>query len=269
MNNSEILSLEGMGLSMWATRRIVCPWCNGGPGGEVSMNLTRKPDGLAYNCHRASCGVRGYVGSVAAFDVNQEPARKERIYTGPVQALTADDYDYFEGAYELPFTAIDGFIYRSYDGRYILPIIWRGEDRGYVLRKPWPGAPIAQPWQGIKSDVYLHDSSKAQHALYNRKYPDRPVVIVEDQLSAMKVVEANNNVYAVALLGSLLNLEKVREIQQLRGSEVIFALDADATALSFRYARDFGLAFPKARVAILEKDLKDTKLSDIPAVLSL
>jgi hypothetical protein len=66
-----------------------------------------------------------------------------------------------------------------------------------------------------------------------------------------------------------MDLPKVREMQRLRPDEVLLALDSDATATSFRYAREFGLAFNKFRVVLLERDLKDTKLSDIPTVLGL
>lgn len=281
MNNREYLSLEGVGLELNQTRRIVCPWCMGGTSGESSMNLTRTTSGLAYNCHRASCGVRGYVeGGLNVLPmIGAEPVgRKDRVYTGPVLPLTLDDFRYFDTRYELGATDVAGKIYRSFDGRYILPIFWRGEDRGYVLRKPWEGAPVEQPWKGKKADVYLHDSETTQQALYYDLELDTPgnpshyayirrVVIVEDQLSAMKA--AKQNLLGVALLGSTLNLEKVREIQRLRPDEVIFALDTDATSLSFKYAREFGTAFKQSRVAILDRDLKDTKLADIPAALSL
>ena len=281
MDNRQYLLVEGMALELGATRRIVCPWCMGGSSGETSMNLTRTGTGLAYNCHRASCGVHGYVDESGA-SLTRTPGRegprgfepnyrKERVYTGPVLPLTLEDFAYFDQRYELGAVPVEGRIYRSYDGRYILPILWRGKDRGYVLRKPWDGAPIEHPWQGRKSDVYLHDQTAIQQALYTHRGSAHrdTVVIVEDQLSAMKVAEASTSIYGVALLGSLLNVEKVREIQRLRPEEVILALDADATATSFKYAREFGLAFPRMRVAILERDLKDTKLSDIPAVLSL
>jgi hypothetical protein len=102
-SNREYLALEGTGLELDQTRRIVCPWCMGGESGEASMNLSRKPEGLAYNCHRASCGARGYLDGVPTvrFDYLGAAQRKERVYTGPVLPLTGDDYNYFEGAYEL------------------------------------------------------------------------------------------------------------------------------------------------------------------------
>jgi hypothetical protein len=273
VNNTEYLAIEGAQLEQGQTRRIVCPWCMGGTSGETSMNLTRKPEGLAYNCHRASCGVHGYVGHMPALPWIGGEARDERVYTGPVLPLTIEDEAFFLNTYELPSPRVRGKIMRSYDGRYILPILWQGEDRGYVLRRPWDGAPIEQPWRGRKSDVYLNDQSRPQQALYAGWPPlhvGATVVIVEDQLSAIKVSTVDGPYFgAVALLGSHLNTEKVREIALLRPDTVLFALDADATSLSFRYAREFGLAFKASRVVILERDLKDTKLADIPRILGV
>jgi DNA primase len=92
-------------------------------------------------------------------------------------------------------------------------------------------------------------------------------VLVEDQLSAISAQQGGVN--AVALLGTHLNNDKVWEISQWQPSQVIIALDADATDQAFKLARKWGLAFPKTRVAILARDLKEEKTDDIRYILGL
>lgn len=81
------------------------------------------------------------------------------------------------------------------------------------------------------------------------------LVLVEDILSAIRVQQLGLS--ACALLGTHLNNDKVREISLFKPGEVIIALDEDATDEAFKLAGRWGLAFPKIRVAILERDFKD------------
>lgn len=85
----------------------------------------------------------------------------------------------------------------------------------------------------------------------NRK--SRKLVIVEDQLSAIRASEYMN---AVALLGTNLNEEQAYEIQRQKFQESYIALDADAikqqTALVIRHRGILRLT-----PLMLKKDLKD------------
>jgi DNA primase len=84
-------------------------------------------------------------------------------------------------------------------------------------------------------------------------------IIVEDQISAIKLSAYGYN--AVALLGTHLNMSKVREIQRV-AKEVVIALDADATNKAFKMAKEFGLAFDRVKVAIMKQDAKDTSAGE-------
>ena len=95
---------------------------------------------------------------------------------------------------------------------------------------------------------------------------ERGIYVVEDQLSAMRLVEyfetqlPGHNCSAVALLGTGINAAKVGEIQRQdvdARCTVHIALDKDATGAAFAMARKWGQAFTECRVIVLEKDIKD------------
>jgi len=97
------------------------------------------------------------------------------------------------------------------------------------------------------------------------------LIVVEDQLSAIKLY--SHGFSAVALLGvpgdGNIGADRVRELASWSRGEVIIALDADATDKAFEFARRWGMAFRKLRVAILERDLKDEPAANFGEVLGL
>ncbi len=194
-------------------------------------------------------------------------------YTGPVLPLTEEDWDFFLSVYELTAQTAMRYIRRAVEPRYILPIYApNGDIRGHVAREGWPGSPIraARPSAYKKALTYMCMPNAPVQSFYY--IPDcRPLVLVEDQLSAIKLAASGYN--AVALLGvpndGSIGVDRVREISKLPCSEVIIALEADTTENAFQFVRKYGMAFKKIRVAILEKDIKDTKKACFQEVLGI
>lgn len=195
-------------------------------------------------------------------------------YEGAIDELTLRDTAYFQDRYEIPANVSHVYIKRGDGIRYLLPI-WtpHGAVRGYVSRAPWPGAPL-QTYFGKKALTYMHERGPVQ-SYYRSVGTTRTTVIVEDQLSAIKASVAGFNAWAMLGMPVSENLtgyngaDRVREIASLQPQEVVVALDADATDKAFWFARKWGLAFNSIRVAILERDIKDTPLADIPAALGI
>jgi hypothetical protein len=78
-----------------------------------------------------------------------------------------------------------------------------------------------------------------------------PLIIVEDQLSAMRCVQMGLN--AVALMGTTIGNTKWAEISTgCAGCDIILALDRDKFDKARQYARKYPL-----RLALLDDDLKD------------
>jgi hypothetical protein len=200
--------------------------------------------------------------------------KKQKIkhYYHPVLGLQGHDQEYFKQRFDIsPNTSVFS-IWRSKFDEYIFPVInLRGLTRGYNVRQPnWKGNP-RPPRKGQegkpKSRIFPSNEEPMQsfHGLYSH---DSRLIVVEDQVSALRVAECG--FICVALCGVEANVDKIREWAQVKPSEVIIALDKDATSKAFKMARKWGLAFPKIRVAMLEKDLKDElDISDIPDILGL
>ncbi len=266
------IALEAAELAIGDSRRTSCPFCG---SAERTFSVTRAAHGVLYNCYRSSCGAAGFLPTAGEL-LQPAPAEPElRPYMGELHGLSDDDLDYFAAKFELPATTARRYIQRGLDGRYALPILNpRGYTRGHMLRVPW-GRTAA----GAKSILYRSHRGPMQswYRPIHRPFPRR-ILLVEDQMSAIRAAEFGGNVTAaVALLGvggstklgNLSGAEGIREIAQEQPDEVIIALDADATDRAFAWARKWGLAFKSTRVAVLERDIKDTLAEDIPDALGL
>lgn len=263
-SEESLILLEASFLSLGQSIRIICPACGGGSKHERTLSVTRTDEGVVWNCHRGSCASAGFLPTAGALVPAPAKPTPQRAYEGALHGLTEEDLAFFLERYEI--TPPVGW-YRNDHDEYVLsihnPI---GYTRGYNVRQPWAGAPIRGREGRPKSRVWMHASGPVQSFHHFETSPDA-LVLVEDQLSAVKAQAAG--IGAVALLGTHLNADKVREIAMLRAKEVIIALDADATGLAFKQAREWGMAFNKIRVAVLERDLKDTPLDEIAYILGV
>lgn len=228
---------------------LLCPKCEGGRTRERSMSAWRDGHHIYYKCHRASCGAGGRViafssevGSVASRDDEAPTARGSipRILEIPDTSygLLLERYGIPEG---LLARAGAGWI-DSGKGRLYLPCLGPGgETNGYVARS----------LAGEEPKALIHrlntDIGKDLMAFY--KGPGRALVIVEDQLSAIRASQYTNS---VALVGTHLSDSRMESILSTRPSKMFIALDKDATDKAIKYAFKYGI-----KIIPLEKDLKD------------
>jgi len=224
-----------------------CPECR---SPDDAMSMLVDPPHIAAICHRASCGFR--------YD-NQRPGRgalevrpsRARPYTGDMQLVDDTDLNWFSRRFHAPKEAFEHI--RKSGGRYFLPIIGpEGTRRGWVSRRPWDGAPIPSQGTEVKSLTFMDNEEPVQDW---HNMGDGPVVLVEDQISAIRVAW-DTCLSAVAILGTGVNQEKVAELQRCT-SRILIALDADATGQAFSIARKWGQAFDSCKIIILDKDIKD------------
>jgi len=221
--------------------------------------------------------------------VHARPALENVSHLNPLTAdlhpLSERELAYFEKRYSISPDCAKREIRRT-TARYALRIVGpSGRERGWITRRPYSDSPA-------DTTANRDDSQYAQKALTfmekdepvlswyspqeNIEDGDRGIYLVEDQLSAMRLVEyfarefPGHNMAAVALLGSGINAGKVAEIQQQdleHNRTVHIALDKDATGAAFAMARKWGQAFTSCRVIVLEKDIKDCsddELSRLP-----
>lgn len=239
------------------------------------MSVTRAAHGVLYHCYRSSCEAHtgGFVPtSGVLMQSNPEPRKSSlRPYYGafwPLSEQSVHESNWLYDRFELRDPPHVGL---NEKGKFVIEVPDPYDRvRGYVVREVRWGdkAPTNEQGEPIaKARVFMHSEGPKQGWYRHLGERIRTVVLVEDAVSAMKVAEVGAT--GVALLGMDLEESKVREIAQQRPTEVIMALDADATALSFKLARRWGLAWPKVRVALLTRDIKDTPLREIPEVLGL
>lgn len=286
-------------LSVGVTRRCVCPVCDGGPKKEVTWVVGRESDRVWYKCFRATCpGATGIVGSHTLSPVVQAEKNRalERLnpYTRSIEPLTTDDCQYFQDRFGLDLWDGKwiGQISSTADDEYLLYV--RSPDRkvrGHVVRQPvWKGVPKAprqgrpgywendlttEPgshWKPMPKTVLYPASTEPMLAWYKaNKMPETwhapHLVVVEDQISAMKVAQCGVN--AVALLGNGMNVEIVRDIVRQKPKIVTIALDPGAEGQAQNLAKKWGLYFNRTRVALLEADPKDIPEEDLLSELGL
>lgn len=233
-----------------------CPDC-----GHHKLSVTKRDGKLLYHCWRASCGIRGTIELTGreAFESHTPDVKEEHRYKGPINFLHPDEADIISTRFRLSAYTVATYIRKNRD-RYVLPIYTRdGMLRGYCLRWPWAGTELIQDvnYGGLKSALYGEHTERGPLQSWYKSTLGiaRAVVLVEDQISAMRLAQ-DASVDAVALLGVSLNAEKVADIQR-RGNNVVIALDADATRTAFEHARTWGAAFKSCRVTVLTKDVKD------------
>ncbi len=240
-----------------------CPWCK-----RNKLSITRnEAGGLLYNCYRASCGERGFIPTDGVYEKPERKAPKLKPYWGEKLPIKYSDAQYFYRRFGIQSDTAQEYIWVTDNDEYLLPICDPyGRERGYVQRQPvWKGDPA--PVRGGRPDypkarTWMHAQGPTQAWYHN---DNERVVIVEDQISGIAVMQAG--LTCVALLGTHLDQDKVREIASVKPQEVIIALDADATNEALKLARKWGLAFKRTRVAILARDLKEECTDDIPEIL--
>lgn len=247
---------------------IVCPVCKGGSQRAKSFSILVTPEGDAkWICFRAKCssspGRTDNVLPVIPMEGNTRRKATVKPYYGELYQLGAEDLDYFQHRFGLTPEAAKRWIRHDGRGAYVLPVYDRyGVVRGYTVRQPtWKG-PLAAPrtgWEdydGPKSLGYPSNTEPFQSWYIPDNDPSNDtVVIVEDQISAIKA--ADEGYRALALLGTHLNGDRVREIQLERPERTVLALDADAENIACKLAQKWAIALPGFEMRLLAADLKD------------
>lgn len=280
MRNAEQTEVEMLAIDLGVDESqngLLCPFCQGGRSGERTFSITRISDGVLHNCWRASCEAgRGFVPTVGILRDPAKPRdpKPDKHYTGQYLPLEKSDRNYFLERFDLDVHP-HGPIGVTDRNEHVLQVLNPlGMARGYAVRRGgWQGTPATpRSWRadGPKTRIFMNDSQQIpqswqQNHGFAVRRPVRRVVLVEDGLSALKIQQ--NGDTGVALLGTHLEATKVREISMQKPTEVIIALDNDATAQALRMAGTWGLAFPRTRVAVLERDLKDVSRDEVRRIL--
>jgi hypothetical protein len=256
-----LLQFEGMpdGTSLAGER---CPACGGGSTEEGSLSVSKREGLLLWKCHRASCGFAGATSSSGqSYQRAKKPPVETRATIGrwiasessvvghDARQLLASKYGITD-----QHIAKFGIGWDDASGRLAIPVTdIRSERLGVVLRS----------LDGSQPKSLTHAEKDAISWFVNPTTPD--IIIVEDQFSAIR---ASDYLTSVALLGTHLNEERVREIRAAAGRHRVYlALDADAFSKSVGYAIKYRQQLSPILVK-LEKDIKDLENQELSKLIA-
>ena len=259
MNAKETILLEYENIGEGTTYAgQLCPACQGGRTGERTLSVSRRNGSITWYCHRASCGFKG-------------SSAGGRDHSGPVktQCRGAVGRAYIREA-EQPPPAIALYLCEKYgltdyarqrsgiawlrdEERIVLPVFSpQGECLGAVLRS----------LSGAEPKTITHTEPLAMAFYTHRR--SRDLIIVEDQLSAIRASEYMN---AVALLGTNLNEDRAYEIYRQKYERIFLALDADAREKQAQLIiKHRGLL--KLNPLMLKKDIKNQSKEELEELIN-
>lgn len=253
-----------------ASTRLLCPFCDGGQSKEVSMTVHRNQQGLLYNCHRATCGNKGFIptNGILLTGAPKKEGKKSKIrkFDHPTIDLREEDYDFFYSKFELDKETVE------YAGVKYCPRLWRfafpvfdyfGRTVGINTRSYCGGVPktILYPFTDDPIACW-YDGGKV---LGKKTIP--MVIVVEDQLSALKI-NSYTNIPTIALLGTSLSEDTVRSIAFVARKLVVW-LDYDAIMKAKSLSDKFSLSFTEGTQIIAHNtDPKDTPAESLIKIVN-
>ena len=261
--NYDYIKKQALSLGVGDSRLVHCPYCDNDIPYSPSMSITRDEDKLLYHCFRAVCGRSGAVTSLSSGGVVATTSREftPKTYSQPTAVLNNDQLQYLFTKYCIRPSQVDGngFMWEVDGAKLVMPL-WtsNGYQFGHNTKNFGTSA--------VKSMNYVY-SDNPMLSYARRDRPVGTVILVEDILSAVRV---NQWAQGVALLGTNLNDNKVRDLLAYGAHRVILALDPDALGNAIRMKKKYGLYFlDEFKVVSLSKDPKDLPNDQLKEELGL
>ena len=274
----EALQREAFELEIGTGSRTYCPDCHGGSSKEKSLSLYRSNNFTAHaTCFRASCdfGTKKFKLYHADGELitAQTPEKARRMTTKnyqptptkltlPAKNWLKRKFNFSEG--QLAYAQVQ----MLNDGRIVYPIFASNRARrGYVLRryhnKPLTGDPTIHPTSIPKAmNLLSRPDSVVMSWYFKDKGAGRSadtLIITEDIPSSVRCIDHCDS---VALLGTVLSEDKIKEIRKLKYKHIYLCLDADANKKIVRsIAKHRALLDMKTK--FLPKDLKDMSTEEL------
>lgn len=246
----------GVGDSISST---VCPFCKGGRTEERTFGIMRTPQGLLYNCFRASCtkGRGGILENGKPVDKDFiQPSFKAREYTHPTTNLTKKQLGWLFDKYQISKETFDQWGVKWGDEELVFPIrSIIGGVIGYLTKRFQSGR--------LKNKTYkIADDVPWMSFFFRKELPK--LYVVEDYLSAIKLWQLGYS--SVAILGTHISEEGMRYLSK-NCKHLVLALDRDAHHKAINMAKHYRILFKDISVQLLHTDIKDTDQEDIIALL--
>lgn len=240
-----------------------CPKCD---DPRNTFVMWGDPDGVAFRCYRASCGLHGKVGARLNYAVpKQRPASDAWKKLRPT-ALPSDCAAWLSNKFNLKEEDIwlNGVLWDERLERVLLPItgLPRGME-GYLARL-YPELQLRDHPPSTKAKAIfgpMPEGSSPSCLMKPWGKVNDILVVTEDYWSAVRV---NEFIPACALSGTSVGNEAIRAILGAGVERLIFVLDADATNKARSLVRTHSLLFRQIGFVTLKgRDPKDLSLSEL------
>lgn len=235
-----------------------CPKCD---DPRNTFVLWGDPDGVAFRCYRASCGLHGRVGA----RLHYSPGTKLRVASDAWKklkptSLPPDCAAWLSRRFHLKTEDLwlNGVLWDEALERVLLPItgIPRGSE-GYLARL-YPELQLRPHPNGSKAKAIfrpLPEGTAPSCLMKPWGSINDTLVVTEDYWSAVRV---NKFIPACALSGTSVGNEAIRAILSAGVERLVFVLDADATNKARSLVRAYSLLFKQVEFVALEgADPKD------------
>lgn len=261
-NELDYIKQEALSLPVGGSEQVYCPFCDNGPGWAPSLSITRTDTGILYNCFRAVCSGRGFIGSIPGEFLKAKEKNKEfhpKPFTRQTVAIDKEFYEKYLERYGIRRSEwnFNGALRIKDRAGILLPLY---ASNGYTFghtTKYFDG--------GMKAIHYLTtDTSKISFAQPMKD--STTIILVEDVLSAIR---CQRFAQSAALLGTNLTVEMVRDITKLGYKDIIVALDPDAPSKAEKMRQEFGLFFNTFRIKYLTDDPKNLTHNQLKQELEL
>jgi len=242
-------------ISLGETLRDICPHCGGGPSKERTFTITMQENGfLVWNCFRDKCPVVGT--TQPSVPITDKAVKKLRpTWDGPTTELPVEVRQWIKDKWGIE-NPEHWYYTGDFGGRIAMSIRSpKGTHRGWLLRSDGSIQP--------KALTYMNEGEEGLS--WYKTNPHAPTVLVEDIPSS---VRASTYMNTVALLGTGVGLPRAVELAEFCTRPIYVALDQDALATAFKWARKYSLLWGDVKVLPLKQDLKDMKEADLCNLLT-
>jgi len=258
MNYTEQIEIiKGLNVDEGQSIRMDCPFCMR----VNTFSVTKENSKILWYCFSASCEAKGSFNSERtmhdiSYYIHRDDTDTDKNFTVPKNFTSPHSQDRCI-RYMIENNCLSAVTKGRADVRYD-----PARDRLVFMIHNDLGKIIGGVGRSLNSIVlpkwYVYGSKSFPFICGN----SGTAVVVEDCASACAVSE---DYTGVALMGTSLT-DEYSEILQTKYSEIIVALDRDATSKAFDIARELGYR-SKTRVVMLEDDLKYFKPDEIREIL--
>lgn len=243
------------GLHEGHSRYVKCIFCNAEH--ENKLSLTRTEAGILYHCFRAKCGAKGIILFEGRYSSMEKDTFTPMPYTGVTKPVPPELWVEVFNTTEIELPA--NVLYEEKRNALMFPIYDADE---YICGAQLK--PLEYKQDKLPKYITYYDI-KCPHSYYLRENTNNyQLIIVEDILSALKLKEYGSS---VALLGTNLTNEGLRDIIKLNPINIVIMLDPGAEDKAMKIANKLSPFFT-VRVVYLKADPKNTPYNELDTIFN-